>query len=214
MKRIVFLIALIGWTVLLGCASMISPWEMNKRSNTRFIPVEMWTGAEWSGDNQLSMQPAQSMFGSRDHKSITGPKPWTHPITGETLQVYERINKTKRGVKRQLFTISADQRGLAKVYDERPGEPTRLFSTQAVLFPVGKWLKGEKKTFRFDEYVNGKPVPREATIHIRRLSFTYKNVKYALKYDYLMHDDKGDIVFHERFIYGPGQSLMYYKNRL
>ena len=214
MKRIFILCIIVGGFSLTGCGTLISPWTVNKLSNSRYIPVEMWTGAAWSGEEQLAMKPVRTIFGSRSHKSITGPKAWTHPISGETLQVYERVNKTTKGIKRQLFTISKDGRGLAKVYDERPNAPTRIFSTQAVIFPVGRWQRGEKKIFQFKEYVGGKTIGRKATIHIRRLSFTYKDVSFAVKYDYLMHDEKGRLVFHERFIYGPGKSLMYYKNRL
>ena len=214
MKRLLLSGVLIGLITLQGCASLVNPYAVHKKSVSRFIPVQMWTGAEWSGEKQLTMAPAQTTFGARNHKTISGPQPWTHPITGKTLQVYERINNTTKGMKRQLFALSDDGRGLAKVYDERPNKPTRLFSTQAVMFPVGKWKRGEKQTFRFDEYVDGRAVQREATIHIRRLAFTYKKIPYAVKYDYLVHDEKGAIVFHERFIYGPGMSLMYYKNRL
>ena len=205
---------LVGLLAFQGCASMISPWMTNKKSISRFVPIQMWTGADWSGEKTLAMEPAETVFGSRGHKIIRGPISWTHPVTGQTLQVYERINNTRKGVKRQLFTISDDRRGLSKVYDERPNSPPRLFSTQAIMFPIGKWERGEKSTFSFVEYVKGKPVKREATIHIRRLSFTYKNVSYAIKYDYLVHDQEDAVVFHERFIYGPGKSLMYYKNRL
>jgi hypothetical protein len=214
MKRSFILLTIIGIMTLQGCASMISPWTVNKESNSRFIPVEMWTGETWTGEKQLNMGPADFTFGSRSHKSIKGPIQWTHPVTGESLQVYERINKTKKGIKRQLYAISEDNRGLAKVYDKRPNEVERLFSTQAIMFPLGRWQKGEKQTFSFDEYLDGKTVKRTATIHIRRLAFNYKNVSYAIKYDYLLHDDAGNIVFHERFIYGPEKSLMYFKNRL
>lgn len=214
MKRLLIILLLFGWVALQGCASMVSPWATNKRSDHRFLPVELWTGADWAGEKQLALTPANLTFGSRGHKSIRGPKPWKHPITGETLQVYERINNTKKGIKRQLYAFNGNKQGLAKVYDERPNKTPRLFSTQAMMFPLGVWRKGEKRTFTFEEFIDGKPVKRTATIHIRRLSFTYKDVKYAIKFDYLMHDQSGKIVFHERFIYGPGKSLMYFKNRL
>ena len=214
MKRFIIFWIIVGFVTLAGCASMSNPWFVNKQRNSRFIPVEMWTGAEWTGEKQLIMTPVNVTFGSRNHKTISGPALWTHPITDETLKVYERINKTKKGVKRQLFTINPNASGLAKVFDERPNMAKRFFSAQAVLFPLGYWLKGEKRTFVFDEFVDGKLLKRTATIHMRRLSFTYEEVKYAMKYDWIMQDDKGNIIFNERFVYGPGKGLMYYKNRL
>jgi hypothetical protein len=100
------------------------------------------------------------------------------------------------------------------VFDERPGMPARYFSTNAVLFPLGNWVVGEKRYFDFEEYTAGKTFKRTVLIHMRRLSFTYKEVPYAMKYDWVMTDDQDKELFHERFIYGPGKSLMYYKNRM
>ena len=204
----------VGAVVLQGCTTLFNPWIVSKYALDRYIPVEMWTGETWSGEDRIVMAPVKATFGSRGQRSINGPFAWTHPVTGEQMQVYERINRTAAGTKRQLFTVNPEQTGLAKVYDERPGMKTRYFSTNAVLFPLGNWRRSEKKDFIFDEYVDGKPVRRTATLHIRRLSFNYKGVPYAIKFDYLMHDDSGALVFHERFIYGPGKRLMYFKDRM
>lgn len=216
MNRRLIALALIGLMLTLGCASSQQAWEnsVDKTAGTRFIPLELWTGGSWTGEQAVSMTPADFTFGKRRHKTIKGPFQWTHPKTGETLWVYERVNETTKGTKRQLFTINPDGTGLAKVFDERPGEATRYFTTNAVLFPLGYWGKGEKRFFTFDEFVDGKKVKRTAMVYMRRLSFTYKKVKYASKYDWILNDEKGNVLFHERFIYGPGKGLMYYKNRL
>ena len=103
---------------------------------------------------------------------------------------------------------------IAIVFDSRTGKKSRYQSDDAVLFPLGWWKKGEKRNYVFHEYANGKKVRRHVTIRMRRLSFTYKGVKHAMKFDWIMKDDRGKTIFHERFIYGPGKSLMYYKNRL
>lgn len=216
MNRRLLALILIGLMLTLGCASSRQAWKtaVDKSTGTRFIPVELWTGESWSGEQVVKMTPADFTFGKRRHKTIKGPIQWTHPKTGEMLWVYERINETTKGTKRQLFTINPDRTGLAKVYDERPGEATRYFTSNAVLFPLGSWEKGEKRFFTFNEFVAGKKVKRTAMIYMRRLSFSYKKVKYATKYDWIFKDGRGRVLFHERFIYGPGQGLMYYKNRL
>jgi hypothetical protein len=208
--------SLLAFTLAVGCASSPQVWKqsLDRQADTRFIPLELWSGDDWSGATRLALTPAATTFGKRDHKTIRGPFAWRHPVTGETLQVYERLNHTTEGPKRQLFTINPEGTGLAKVYDERPGMPTRHFSTNAVLFPLGSWGRGEKRTFAFDEYVEGRRERRTATIYIRRLSFTYQDAPYALKYDWICQDSQGKELFHERFIYGPGESLMYFQNRL
>lgn len=214
LKRMIYL--LLALLLLNGCATTGKPWERaeNKRAGKRYIPIELWTGEAWTGEREMAMNPAHFIFGKRRHKSIKGPVQWRHPITGQDLTVYERINKTTKGIKRQLFTVNPDSTGLAKVYDNRPNMMERFQTDNAVLFPLGLWRKGERREYEFYEFVNGKKAYRKATIRMRRLSFTYKEVKHAMKYDWILTDEKGQILFHERFIYAPGKSLMYYKDRL
>ena len=42
-------------------------------TRTRFIPVELWTGAPWDGTQEIRMAPAALEFGQRGDKSIKGP---------------------------------------------------------------------------------------------------------------------------------------------
>lgn len=216
MNKRFYLIGFIVMLVLAGCATSGTAWRqsVDKPAGQRFIPVELWNGSRWKGEHRLTVSKADLVFGRRNHKTIKGPFPWKHPKTGEVLQVYERLNNTTKGLKRQIFTVNPDGTGLAKVFDQRPEMPTRYFSSNAVLFPLGDWKVGEKRYFTFDEYVEGKKLKRTAMIYVRRLSFTYQKVDYAMKYDWILTDDTGKMLFHERFIYGPGKSLMYYKNRM
>ena len=130
------------------------------------------------------------------------------------MMIYERINETTKGTKRQLFTVNPDASGLAKVFDSRPGRKTRYQSNNAVLFPLGLWRKGERREYVYAEYEDGKKYVRKATLRMRRLSFTYKGFKHAMKYDWIMADTQGRVIYHERFIYAPGKGLMYFKDRL
>lgn len=200
---------------LSGCATLVDPWyTADRTSGGRFIPIELWSGAKWDGQRDLAMAQTNFTFGKGDKKQITGPVDWRHPVTGQSLKVYERLYITTKGNKRQLFTLNPPKTGLAKVFDHRPDSKDRYQSDNAVLFPLGVWKKGELRDYRFDEFVNGKKVQRTATIRMRRLSFTYKGVKHAMKYDWILKDENGNILFHERFIYGPQKGLMYYKDRL
>jgi hypothetical protein len=216
MKRLTTIPVLIALVLLAGCATNQMAWKasVDQTAKTRFIPVELWSGSRWQGEQSIQLTPADFTFGRRSHKTIKGPFQWTHPKTGEAIWVYERLNRTTKGNKRQLFTVNPDGTGLAKVFDERPGEPTRYFSTNAVLFPLGRWGVGEKRTFTFDEYIEDKVFKRTAMIYMRRLSFTYKKVDHAMKYDWIQWDDQETMLYHERFIYGPRESLMYFKNRM
>src|SRR5262245_62611349 len=94
------------------------PWDssIDAVSQARFIPVELWTGAEWDGKKELKMSNAETSFGDRLNKDIKGPVEWKHPMTGETLVVYERTNQERDGVKSQLFAMNEEKTGLGRVY--------------------------------------------------------------------------------------------------
>lgn len=113
-------------------------WEgsVDPVKKERFIPVELWTGGEWDGKKELKMARVTTRFGTRWNKEITGPTEWKHPVTGETLLVYERTNQEREGVKRQLFAMNEGKTGLGRVYDSRREFGTRTFSG-GLKFPVG-----------------------------------------------------------------------------
>ena len=96
----ILMVSLLG----VSCAAPKANWPDAYDSNTgaRFIPVELWTGAEWDGKPVITLSKADLEFGSANEKNITGPFEWTRPETGETLLVYERDN----GGTRQLFTVT------------------------------------------------------------------------------------------------------------
>ena len=84
-------------------ASDQSVWDdsFDAVKKERFIPVELWTGEPWDGAKELNTSRADTRFGDRSNKQIKGPTEWKHPVTGETLLVYERRNQEKQGVKVQ-----------------------------------------------------------------------------------------------------------------
>ncbi len=210
MIRSIYLIsALVTLLSIAGCASMQPVVE----NGVRYIPVELWTGTDWDGTKQLRMQPVTSTGGKRGTRTITGPTQWRHPKTGKVLTVYQRTKSKKSGEKKQLYAITGERSGLGRVFDSRPGESDRYFSGE-VIFPLGPWKRGEERTFKFIEYTDRGPVDRVATIKIRRLDFKYKGTYHSLKFDWTLRDEKGEIVFYERYIYSPGAGLVSFKNRL
>ena len=50
-----------------------SAWQRayDPATRTRFIPVELWTGAPWDGTQEIRMAPAALEFGRRGDKSMT-----------------------------------------------------------------------------------------------------------------------------------------------
>jgi hypothetical protein len=76
---------------------------------------------------ELKMSNAELRFGDRLNKDIKGPTEWKHPITGETLIVYERINQERDGIKSQLFAMNGEKTGLGRLYDCAPNSASEPF---------------------------------------------------------------------------------------
>src|SRR2546427_8067108 len=120
----------------------IKAWEesTNPETKERYIPVELWAGAEWDGKRELKTPKVDANYRHRESYQIKGPTEWKHPVIGETYLVYERLNPGRRAgdAKWQLFAINQEQNGLGRVYDSRPDLGTRTFSG-GLKFPLGNW---------------------------------------------------------------------------
>lgn len=196
--------ALAAWLIALcaGCAQTpidLSQWAASHDAATqqRFIPVELWTGADWDGSHQLRMHPAQLSFGKSGQKNITGPMAWTRPGTGETLQVYARVNQGKK----QLFTLSSRGDGLGRVFDSRYGRDC----VDEVKFPLGLWRDGE--TRRFDVSCNQGTLQRKIALTIEKLDFAFDGVPHSLQFHWVV-DGGTQVGTDMHYIYSPGRGMV------
>lgn len=162
-------------------------WEdaYDPATKTRFIPVELWTGAKWDGRRDLEMTPASLKFGKNLDKEIDGPKPWTNPVNGAQHQVYERSDKGKI----QLFTVRSDKIGMGRVFDSRGNRSCE----PGFKFPLGLWKQGESRTVEFICWKeDGKAYPRTMTIVIEEIDFVYAGAPHALRFHWIADGGKGD----------------------
>lgn len=189
--------------VLGACAA---PQE--RGSDTRDIGLDLW-----SGDPSLAGITLPQVRMTHNTRTLSGPRSWTHPDTGETVQIYERTNVEDEGVKTQYFTRRPDGQALGRVYDSRPGRADRTFVNDA-FFPLGTWGRGESRTFQSIEYTEDGPQTRLITIKIRRLDFTFRDVEHSLRYDWIMTDANGNVIYNERYVYSPGVGFAAFDNRL
>ena len=190
-----------GMLALVGASSAadLSKWAASYEAvtQTRFIPVELWTGADWDGKRELRMTATDLSFGKRGEKRIAGPLPWQRPSTGETIQVYERDNKGKK----QLFALSSRGDGLGRVFDSRYGRDC----IDEVKFPLGVWKENESRTFNVS--CNGGALRRTIKVTIEKLDFTYEGVPHSLQFHWLVDGGKSrgtDM----HYIYSPGRGLV------
>jgi hypothetical protein len=195
----------------LGASGDPSPWDssFDQATQARFIPVELWTGSEWDGNKELKMSTAELRFGDRQNKNVKGPMEWQHPVTGETLLVYERTNQQKRdGVKSQLFAMNKEKTGLGRVYDARDDLGTRTFSG-GLKFPVGYWKQGETKQVVETRYEGSRVDTRIESITIKQLDFAYRGAPHCLEFEWIYKESRrAKIIDHQTYTYCPHQGMV------
>ena len=168
-----------------------SAWQRayDPATRTRFIPVELWTGAPWDGKQEIRMAPAALEFGQRGDKSVKGPTTWNG------LEVYERLNRGKL----QLFALRDDRTGLGRVFDSRYDT-----CSGEVKFPLGLWKQGEVREY----YLNcGRGRPRPLKVTIEEIDFVHDGVPHSLRFHWLLMEGRGrgtDM----RYVYSPLRGLV------
>jgi hypothetical protein len=204
------------WLMALAPASAfaldIIPWEdsTNPETKERYIPVELWSGAEWDGKRELKMPKVDANYRHRESYQIKGPTEWKHPVTGQTYLVYERLNPGRRAgdAKWQLFAINQEQNGLGRVYDSRPDLGTRTFSG-GLKFPLGLWREGETRNFAYKRYENARQSDRAESITIKQINFAFQNMPHCLEFYWAETERDGrKIIDHHTYIYCPGKSMV------
>jgi hypothetical protein len=202
-----------GFVVLAVDAAVgfdMKAWDgsTNPETKQRYIPVELWAGAEWDGKRELKMPKVDGTY-RHPHAQyqIKGPVEYKHPVTGEMFQVYERINPGKDGVKWQLFTINQDQTGLGRLYDGRPGRDTRTYSG-GLKFPLGLWKEGETKKFIYKVW-DSRESERAESVTIKQIDFVFQGDAHCLECYWTATDPHGKKTYDRHtYIYCPGKSMV------
>ena len=181
-----------------GAADM-SKWaaSYDPETKSRFIPVELWTGAAWDGSREVRLTQADLTFGRRGEKRITGPVAWKRPGTGEAMQVYERDNRGKK----QLFALSSKGDGLGRVFDSRYERDC----VNEVKFPLGSWKEGETRAYEVS--CNGGRMRRNLVVTIEKLDFVHEGVPHSLQFHWVVDGGRARGT-NMHYIYSPGKGLV------
>ena len=190
----------------------IKTWQgsTNPETKERYIPVELWSGAEWDGGRELKMPKVEATYRHQESYQIKGPTEWKHPDNGQTYIVYERLNPGRRAgeAKWQLFAINSEQSGLGRVYDARRELGTRTFSG-GLKFPLGVWKEGETRKFLYKRYEKSRESDRAEFITIKQITFTFLGNPHCLEFYWAETDkDEKKIIDHHTYIYCPGKSMV------
>jgi len=173
-------------------------------ADERFIPVELWTGAPWSGDPVLTMGPADLTFGAKGQKRIYGPVDWAGPVNGETRKAYRRTHGGED--KLQVFAITHGGQALGRIYDSR----YKTSIQGGAKFPLGRWRQGETRAFdaRFTKK-NGRGYDRRMTITIEELDFSLGGDAHCLKFRWTTEKPgEGRLRDDNNYTYCPGKGLV------
>lgn len=204
----------IGVTLFLLAASAASwsadvdHWRasVDSAKKERFIPVELWTGAQWDGGRDLAMKSVDATYNHRKTVfHIKGPLEWKHPVTGDTYTVYDRLN-AGAGDKKQLFTINPEKSGLGRVYDARVQFGLRTFSG-GLKFPLGVWKEGETRVYTYRHFAETRETKRTETLTLRHIDFAHDGAQHCIDFDWkLTEGDK--VLDRNNYIYCPGRSMV------
>lgn len=199
------LVVVVWLAIMAGPGLAANPWSgsIDERAETRFIPVQLWSGSSWNGARTLTTSPADLTFGS-GRKRITGPTSWTDPHDQRVHQVYTRTHIAQNKV--QLFAVTNNGATLGRVYDSRYNTVIR----GGAKFPLGVWHRGE--TQHFDSYFvkpGGRGYDRRMTISIVDLNHPAHGIDHCLSFRWMItkpgaptpHDDN-------TYTYCPGKGLV------
>ncbi len=138
-----------------------NPWDQayNSATKERFIPVELFTGAQWDGKHELTLKQASTTACASangrpcDKYIITGPFKTESNDTqikwaGNQIPYYRRtFDNPYTGPVESFFTINASRDGLVRIYDKRKRWGERTYTGQGIKFPLGNWKQGEVRTY-------------------------------------------------------------------
>ncbi len=105
----------------------------------RFIPVELFTGADWDGKHILTLDTPVNK--KRGRGEIVTPY-----INYRGVPVIKR-ERYERGRIYQEFEINGERDGLEMTYQNRRGVKSVTHSITKNKFPLGSWRPGESRAY-------------------------------------------------------------------
>jgi|GEM_PF-2761862 len=104
--------------------------ELDGSVTERYIPVELYLGADWDGQEtirfpeidkeQTKVDSSGNVLTSHGKVRVNGPVKWTDPATGKKLTAYERWTPQKDGGQtKELIGLTDNQDAIGRYWDER-----------------------------------------------------------------------------------------------
>jgi len=179
------------------------PWHISNlydcKTQSFFIPYELWSGAEYKGykansiNHQVSKQTQTAHYGksgrlSYSNLSITGTTKWTNDGDNKFFDIYTRDSDGK------IQYFIANDMGIGRVYDDRGNG--RYFSGTNIKFPAGYgWELNEARSSSYEVVKNGRTKYRNTTIKIINMKFTNKNELHRITFEWYPKDGELDHIY-------------------
>lgn len=180
-----------------------SAWHISNlydcKTQSFFIPYELWSGAEYKGDkvsskkHQVDRQSETSHYGksgrlSYSDLSILGTTKWISDEYNKEFDIYTRDSDGKI----QYF-ITNDM-GIGRVYDDRGSG--RYFSGSNIKFPAGYgWRLNEARSSGYEVVKNGRTKYRNTTIKIINIKLTDTNELDSITFEWYPKDGELDRIY-------------------
>lgn len=180
-----------------------NPWHISNlydcKTQSFFIPYELWSGAEYKGDktnsknHQVNKQTETAHYGksgrlSYADLSIIGTTKWKSDEYNKEFDIYTR----ERDDKVQHFV--ANDMGIGRVYDDRGNG--RYFNGTNIKFPAGYgWRLNEARSSSYEVVKNGRTKYRDTTIKIINIKFTPNNKFYSITFEWYPKSGELDHIY-------------------
>lgn len=143
-------------------AEQTNSWDnaYNAETKKRFIPVELFTGANWDGQHQLKLNEATTtacytIVGRNqpcDQVKLSGPFLTERNETqiewaGDKIPYYLRTFRNRGGQVESHFTINNSKDGMVRIFDMRKQWGERKYDGLGSKFPLGYWKEGEVRNY-------------------------------------------------------------------
>jgi hypothetical protein len=199
-----------------GLVGKQSVWSdsLNRETQTRFIPTQLYVPSLWSGEQSIELPRA----GGTDSENTkwSGPEEWEDPYTKVKKVVYDRRRYSSReGEVVQKMAIRADKIAIGRAFDSRFGGHS---CDDEPKFPLGLWKQGEVRKFdyecRFNRSGTVTTTTFTVTITIDEIDFEYDGTPHSLRFTWHLYSKTRDKVLdHKTYTFSPGKGMVSYLQR-
>lgn len=185
--------------------------SVNRETQTRFIPTQLYVPSLWSGEQSVDLPQA----GGSDSENTkwSGPEEWEDPYTKAKKVVYDRRRYNSReGEVVQKMAIRTDKVAIGRAFDSRFSIGGHSCDEEPK-FPLGSWKQGEVRKFdyecRFNRSGTVTTPTFTVTLTIDEIDFEYGGTPHSLRFTWHLYSKTSNRVLdHKTYTFSPGKGMV------